>query len=257
MDNIPKQQFGVYGNPKEDFETAKAGLSGFFGLPNETSVMNPASGNAYRNSELASLFSDLIPGKAPLAVGAGILKKFHTIPSYLKESIANGRTARQLFDDYNAVKVGDDYFQFLKDDIRTPPQGSQGTYLVKDLTNGLSKDVGDIPVSFEPMRSTLWGSAEHYGDGRRAIRVNNGLSPTSQRETIGHEIQHPYDKRYNGLSGGTTVAKSNNSALEYQHNLGEVRARLNALLNNDPDHFQGLHSVFKKDEFDPRLLWED
>jgi len=256
MGTLPKQQFGVYGNPKEDFETAKAGLSGFFGFPNEASVMNPSAQSAYKNSELASLFSDLIPGKAPLAVGAGVLKKFHTIPKHLLQSISQGRTARQLFDDHNVVKVGDDYFQFLKDDIRVPPKGSTGTYTVNDLTNGLSKDVGNIPVSFEPLRSTLWGKAERFPDNRRKLTINNNLSEISQRETIGHEIQHPYDELYNDLSGGTTVAKSNNSALEYQHNLAEVRARTNALLNNDPDHFQGLESVFKKGEYDPRMLWE-
>jgi len=31
---------------------------------------------------------------------------------------------------------------------------------------------------------------------------------------------------------------------------------MNALLNNNPEHFQGLQSVFKKNEFDPRMLWE-
>jgi len=257
MDNIPKQQFGVYGNPKEDFETAKAGLSGFFGLPNETSVMNPASGNAYRNSELASLFSDLIPGKAPLAVGAGILKKFHTIPSYLKESIANGRTARQLFDDHNVVKVGDDYFQFLKDDIKLPPKDyNGGYYTIRDLTNGLSKNVSNIPVSFEHMGGTTWGRAERFEDGRYKLTINNGLSDLSKKETIAHEIQHPYDVLYNNLGGGTTVARSNGSRTDYNHNLGEVRARLNALLNNDPDHYQGLQSVFYANEYDPRMLWE-
>ena len=189
MGTLPKQQFGVYGNPKEDFETAKAGLSGFFGLPNEVSVMNPSAQSAYKNSELASLFSDLIPGKAPLAVGAGVLKKFHTIPKHLLQSISQGRTARQLFDDHNVVKVGDDYFQFLKDDIRVPPKGSTGTYIVNDLTNGLSKDVGNIPVSFEPMRSTLWGKAERFPDNRRKLTVNNNLSEISNVK--------PLDMRYN------------------------------------------------------------
>lgn len=254
MPKLPVQPIDKY-DPRADYERAKAGLSGFFGFPNETSVMNPEARSTYDNAELASLFSNLLPAKAPLAIGAGILKKFSTVPSYLKQAISEGRTARQLFDDFNAVKVGDNYFQFLKDDLKVPP--SNGTYLVKDLTNGLSKDVGNIPVTYEPMRSTLWGTSQRFPDNSRALTINSGLSSTSQRGTLGHEIQHPYDEMYNGLGGGTTMAKANNSSMEYNHNMGEVRARLNELLNNDPDHFQGLHSVFKKDEFDPRLLWED
>ena len=279
MDNIPKQQFGVYGNPKEDFETAKAGLGGFFGTPDESSVMNPASRDAYNSGELANLFSNLIPGKATMAAGAGgILKMYKNLPSALKESLMKGATKREMFDNHNAVWDGKDWYQFLKDDLKVPPKGFQGTTNIRESTNNLVPSIGNVPVTYKQFPSTSWGRAGNGSDADTFVEINQGLSPWSKAETLGHELQHIYDPRYNGRSGGTTKAATPEATVQelkqllsakythpefdytpfdhYQHNRGEVRARLNALLNVDPNHYQGLESVFKKGQYYPEMLWE-
>ena len=270
---------GVYGNPQEDFETAKAGLAGFFGTPDTSSVMNPNAKDAYQNAELANLFSNLIPGKAPLAVGAGgILKMYKTLPQALKDSLMRGATKREMFDNHNAVWDGKDWYQFFKDDIKVPPKGFEGTTNVKSSTNNLFPSIGNTPITYRKFPSTSWGRAGvDRNTGKNFVEINQGLSPVSKAETVGHEIQHIYDPIQGRTAGTTKTATSEADVKElkdllsakykhpefdytpfdhYQHQRGEVRARLNALLNNDPDHYQGLESVFKKGQFYPEMLWE-
>ena len=56
---LPKDQRGVYGNPREDFERARGALAGFTGLGEEPSVMDYGASEAVRAGELASLLSSL------------------------------------------------------------------------------------------------------------------------------------------------------------------------------------------------------
>ena len=276
--NFPAQQADP-ARLKQDLGTAQTAMKGFFGVGDVPSVMQgQAATDLYNNSELTGILSNLFPGKAAIGMGAGILKGYKTLPRSLMESIGRGASARELFDEHNAVKVGDRYYQFLKDDIRLPEKNTTGSFTVGDLTNGLSGDIKNRRVDFTPKPDNRWGASVPPMDGKPGyIQVNNRLSPWSQRETLAHEIQHPYDVHYNLAGGGTTMdatspekvanlqqllqssAKYRDSVYNqfdhYQHNKGEVRARLNALLNNDPDHYTGLESVFHKGQYFPEMLW--
>lgn len=283
MDNIPKQQYGVYGNPRQDYEKAKAALSGFVGVGEEPSVMSDQR-DTYNKSELAGILSGLFPGKGALSGAAamgGILKQYKTLPETLKAMIGRGATAREIFEDLNAVHDGRNWNQFFKDDIKIPPKGYEGTLPMKTLTNNLFPNLGEVPVQFTSMPSTRWGSVGNDPSIRPSlansgVQLNKSLSDIPKGEAVAHELQHLFDFNYTNRDFGTTSkafdpdtvseyqtylrGKSKNPNLiydnttHYNHAVDEVRARLNGLLNVDPDHFQGLESVFKKGEYYPEML---
>ena len=283
MGNLPKEQFGMYGNPREDYDKANAVVNGFTGFGDEPSVMSGQS-DLYRYSELANLFSNLIPSKGALSGAAamgGILKQYKTIPEALKTMIGKRASAREIFDELNAVHDGRNWNQFFKDDIKIPPKGFEGTIPMKSLSNNLFPAIGDVPVQFTSLRSTQWGVVGNAVATRPSvqhskIQLNKTLSDIPKSEAVAHELQHLFDFNYTNRDFGTTSKAFNpdtvneyqtylrdkyknpelvyTSDTHYNHAVDEVRGRLNGLLNIDPNHFQGLESVFRKGEYYPEML---
>lgn len=96
---LPKNQRGVYGNPRADYEQARGALAGFTGLGDEPSVVDPQAREAYRASDIAGILSNLLPGKAPIAGGLGALGSLKNLRRITSEQ-ASLDDMRDLFQKY-------------------------------------------------------------------------------------------------------------------------------------------------------------
>lgn len=109
----------------------------------------------------------------------------------------------------------------------------------------------------------------------------NALKPRSFddiKRSIYHELQHHHDF-ITGRSHGWNPVKSTPDVMEqfnknlpanapftptnhYEHNIGEARGRLNAMLETNPEEYQNLSSIFRNPHdniirAEPARIWDD
>lgn len=136
-------------------------------------------------------------------------------------------------------------------------------------------DLGDIPK--DNVKGYLY-NAKAPG-GPRQIYLNSGYNQDLKGylQTMFHERQHDWDGINNRSDGFNPKMMSDNMLKKlneihqknypkggeltkfnaYDHNIGEVRARLNSILETDPDAYQGLETpfhYFNKKAF-PNSIW--
>lgn len=214
----------------------------------------------------------------------------NTLDKILKQGPVN---ERQLFEDHGIVKSGPySYGHFTPDN---PKESWQN--VLKDLSNSKTpsemklSDIfdtqmpigGNAVVRFAPDSNVFnKGSMSKSGlvDGKmqhdNIINVNSAPNDkTKFTGTVQHELQHVLDylggRSYGSnpsdygtvgklravLKNSKDVPSDFTNVNRYYHNIGEVRARQNDMLNNEPGRYTDISSVFRTDgqPYHPHLLW--
>ena len=191
-----------------------------------------------------------------------------------------GASERQIYDALKLIFDGKGYNHFASDQLKLPPKGKNITKPAFALSNVSPKDsVGvrfksDLPDNLGGFvsRDSSWFPINKAN----RITINSNLDDTQRANSFGHELQHVLDMNVHNRSYGTNpgnitekqrfLATKQNQNVNpgqglnqediYYHNLGEIRGRLNGLLNTEPEKYQGLSSVFEGQKYNPNLIWE-
>lgn len=237
-----------------------------------------------KRTSLESLFENVAPlalysGEAEAALRPSFLGGTRKL-SILEKMKSAGASDRQIFDALKMVFDGKGYNHFTNDALKLPPQGvdrvkplssvsnidpkhSIGTYFRRDLADNLGGSVAVDRNWLPIMRANK-------------VNINNKHTDLQRAESLGHELQHVYDMNVYNRSAGVSPSniseaqrmqmtklnqKANpgqglNAEDVYYHNVGEIRGRLNGMLQTEPDKYQGLSSVFEGQKYNPDLIWE-
>lgn len=198
----------------------------------------------------------------------------------LEKMKSAGASDRQIFDALKMVFDGKGWNNYTDDALKLPAQGLDRTKPLSSVSNmdpnhsiGV-RFKGDLPDNL----GGYVGVDRNWLPLMRAknVTINNKHTDLQRAESLGHELQHVYDMNvYNRPAG---VSPSNISEAQlmqmtklnqknnpgqglnaedvYYHNIGEIRGRLNGLLQTDPQRFDGLASVFEGQKHNPDLYWE-
>lgn len=171
---------------------------------------------------------------------------------------------------------------------RNMASGYQANYsrpvseIVDNFPQGSKLEVGaGVRTSRENLKdNTLAFYEKPYGSepGYAMFNANTTRPFDDIKRSVYHELQHHHDF-ITGRSHGWNPIKSTPDVMEqfnknlpanapftptnhYEHNIGEARARLNAMLETNPEQYQNLSSIFRNPNdnilrAEPARIWDD
>lgn len=237
-------------------------------------------------ASLAEMFTPLstsLAGYSPEAKAA--LLPASVIEAKLgRRALRAGVSHDKLLNRKGIVHDGKEWNRFFKDDIdqerilKALREDDSSQSLLKNFWRHSNDDprvraVGTTSFRFDPTiqyQGQFTPSNSRLQSGSIEVSPNYPLSEI--KNTIRHEGQHSIDS-FLGRSSGTEAMLDSDT---YLHNLGEVRARLNASLGSlaeggtipgkvlNPKRYEGLQDLFYEgtnlgdpSRFKRRLLWEE
>lgn len=191
-----------------------------------------------------------------------------------------GATERQIFDALKLVFDGKGYNHFTDDALKLPKQGIDRVKPLWAISNiPKSQSIGvdfntRLPdnIGGSVIRDPTWLPINRA----KKININANLDDITRANSLGHELQHVLDMNVYNRSFGTNPSEitekqrflatkqhqknypgqSLSNEDLYYHNIGEMRGRLNGLLQTEPEKYQGLSSIFGEYKHNPDLYWE-
>ena len=247
--------------------------------PTRQKMADRHSFNQSKARALESLFEVAAPLATYSGEAQGAINPLSMLQrGYLDKALAKGATEKQLFKDHGLVRSGDRSWGKFEEDLINP--SFRGKFTAPDRY-GLVKPIqpeemrlsdifsspliggGNAKVSLQSMDNSLVGGLDIAGVKNGVYRPDNTIKVNSNKlrrpdefdGTLQHEYQHLIDY-LRKQSSGTNVGEAG-STQRYFHNIGEVRARQNDFLNNSPEIYNGLESVFDNigQKFNPQMLY--
>lgn len=263
--------------------------------PTQQKLVDRAAFQQDKTNALESLFDVAAPLGMYSGEAQGSINPLTMLQqAKLGKALQKGANERMLFEDEGIVRSGQyDWGKFEPDPIKqsfrdrftapnphglVKPKGA-GSMSLQDIFDMKIPGGANAKIDFKELPPDIFALATPAGIGSSGVyRPSNLIEYNTERlrkpaehvGTIQHEYQHILDK-LRGLSAGANPKNITQRSMQksghtpdtydatqhYLHNIGEVRARQNDMLNNNPGMYTDISSVFRniRAPYYPHKLW--